>query len=111
MSNTPVTLTVRTEFQFDEVNSSCVVLSSTVCALPIEEMTPSPVSVEESDSVTLSVGAVARLTVNVATAPDSSVSPDTALMLKPPLPVRSRFFRLTSGGSTKRKRRSVVVLS
>ena len=81
MSATPVTVTVRSEFQFDEVNTSCEALSPVMPVL--NESGPSLVSDELIVIVTLSVvaspeGALERRTVKVASTPFSSVSPEIA---------------------------------
>ena len=77
MSATPVTVTVRAEFQSDDVKTSCEALSL-VWPLPIEvEITPSVVSEDFIVIVTLSEeGALERLTVKVAVFKFSSVSPE-----------------------------------
>ena len=77
MSATPVTVTVRAEFQSDDVKTSCEALSL-VWALPIEvEITPSVVSEDFIVIVTLSEeGALERLTVKLAVFRFSSVSPE-----------------------------------
>ena len=76
MSATPFTVTVRTEFQSDEVNTN-VLLSS----LPVPPVTllitPSPESDVAIVIVTLSEdGALERLTVKKAVFKFSSVSPE-----------------------------------
>ena len=76
-----MTVTVRSEFQFDEVNTSCEALSVVIVVLT--ESLPSLVSDELIVIVTLSVvaspeGALERRTVKVASTSFSSVLPEIA---------------------------------
>ena len=75
MSATPVTVTVLTEFQSDDVKTSCEALSE---PWPVTELiVPSVVSEEAIVTVTLpEEGALERLTVKVAVFRFSSVSPE-----------------------------------
>ena len=83
----PVTVTVWATFQLPDVKVTLTGLT-----------VPSPVSVEESPTVTFATGSDVNTIVNVAFPPPSVVSPDIALTVIPAVS-SSTFTTVTSAGS------------